>query len=122
MWVAGVNLTGPTEERAANLLRIDPISNTIGAALPVDAFSASAGADAVWVTSPGDGVNDSLHKPEAWVAQEIDPDLWGSKPGFTMCSGVLSTNCPPDYMPVVQVRRRCPSEHRPALWLLTLVK
>jgi TolB protein len=73
VWVAGVNLTGPSEERAANLLRIDPITNTISVALPVDAFSVSAGLDAVWVTSPADGVNDSLHKPEAWVAQEIDP-------------------------------------------------
>jgi hypothetical protein len=27
----------------------------------------------VWVTSPADGVDDSLHKPESWVAREIDP-------------------------------------------------
>jgi len=73
VWVAGVNLTGPSEERAANLLRVDPITNTISVALPVGAFSVSAGTDSVWVASPADGVNDSLHKPEAWVAQEIDP-------------------------------------------------
>ena len=41
--------------------------------LPVGEFSVRTGADAVWVTSPADGVNDSLHKPEAWVAQEVDP-------------------------------------------------
>ena len=41
--------------------------------LPVGAFSVRTGADAVWVTSPADGGNDSLHKPEAWVAQEVDP-------------------------------------------------
>jgi hypothetical protein len=73
VWVAGVNLTGPSEERAANLLRVDPITNTTSVALPVGAFSVSAGADSVWVTSPADGVNDSLRKPEAWVAQQIDP-------------------------------------------------
>jgi hypothetical protein len=75
--VAGVNLTAPSEERAANLLRIDPITNTISVALPVGAFSVRAGADSVWVTSPADGVNDSLHEPEAWVAQEIDPTTNG---------------------------------------------
>jgi TolB protein len=73
VWVAGVNLTGPSEERAADLLRIDPTANTISVALSVGAFSVRTGADAVWVTSPADGVNNSLHKPEAWVAQEIDP-------------------------------------------------
>jgi hypothetical protein len=41
--------------------------------LPVSAFSVGAGANRIWVTSPADGVNDSLHEPEAWVAQEIDP-------------------------------------------------
>lgn len=73
VWVAGVNLTGPSEERGANLLRIDPTTNSINAVLPVSAISVRAGADEVWVTSPADGVNDSLHKPEAWVAREIDP-------------------------------------------------
>jgi TolB protein len=73
VWVAGVNLTGPSEERGANLVRIDPTTNTITAVLPVSAFSVRAGADAVWVTSPADGVNDSVHKPESWVAREIDP-------------------------------------------------
>jgi hypothetical protein len=73
VWVAGVNLTGPSEERGADLVRIDPTTNTISAVLPVSAFSVRAGADAVWVTSPADGVNDSLHKPESWVAREIDP-------------------------------------------------
>jgi Adenylate and Guanylate cyclase catalytic domain len=73
VWVAGVNLTGPSEERGADLLRIDPITNSISAVLPVSAFSVQAGADAVWVTSPADGVNDFLHNPEAWVAREIDP-------------------------------------------------
>ncbi len=73
VWVAGVNLTGPSEERGANLLRIDPMTNSINAVLPVSAFSVRAGAGAVWVTSPADGVNDSLHKPEAWAAREIDP-------------------------------------------------
>ena len=73
VWVAGVNLTGPSEERAADLMRIDPTTNTISAVVPVSAFSVRAGADAVWVTSPADGVNDSVHKPESWVAQEIGP-------------------------------------------------
>jgi len=73
VWVAGVNLTGPSEERGADLVRVDPTTNTISAVLPVSAFSVRAGADAVWVTSPADGVNDSLHKPESWVAREIDP-------------------------------------------------
>jgi hypothetical protein len=73
VWVAGVNLTGPSEERGADLLRIDPITNSITGVLPVSAFSVQAGADPVWVTSPADGVNDSLHNPEAWVAREIDP-------------------------------------------------
>ena len=73
VWVAGVNLTGPSEERGADLVRIDPTTNSISAVLPVSAFSVRAGADAVWVTSPADGVNDSLHKPESWVAREIDP-------------------------------------------------
>jgi hypothetical protein len=27
----------------------------------------------VWITSPADGVNDSVHKPKSWVAREIDP-------------------------------------------------
>lgn len=73
VWVAGVNLTAPSEERGAELMRIDPTTNTIGAVVPVSAFSVRAGADAVWVTSPADGVNDSVHKPESWVAREIDP-------------------------------------------------
>jgi dipeptidyl aminopeptidase/acylaminoacyl peptidase len=73
VWVAGVNLTGPSEERGADLVRIDPSTNSISAVLPVSAFSVRAGADAVWVTSPADGVNDSLHKPEEWTAREIDP-------------------------------------------------
>jgi Tol biopolymer transport system component len=73
VWVAGVNLTGPSEERGADLLRIDPITNTVSAVLPVSAFSVQAGTDAVWVTAPADGVNDSLHQPEAWVTREIDP-------------------------------------------------
>jgi hypothetical protein len=73
VWVAGVNLTGPSEERGADLVRVDPSSNSISAVLPVSAFSVRAGADAVWVTSPADGVNDSLHKPEEWIAREIDP-------------------------------------------------
>jgi Tol biopolymer transport system component len=73
VWVAGVTLTGPSEERGADLVRIDPTTNTIAGVVPVSAFSVRAGADAVWVTTPADGVNDSLHKPEAWVAQEIDP-------------------------------------------------
>jgi Tol biopolymer transport system component len=72
VWVAGVNLTGPSEERGADLLRIDPVANSLSAVFPVSAFSVAAGADAVWVTAPADGVNDSLHKPEAWVAREID--------------------------------------------------
>jgi hypothetical protein len=72
VWVAGVNLTGG-EERGADLVRIDPTTNTISAVLPVAAFSVRASAGAVWVTSPADGVNDSLHKPEAWVARQIDP-------------------------------------------------
>lgn len=73
IWVAGVNLTGPSEERGADLVRIDPITNTVKARLPVSAFNVRAGADAVWVTFPADGVNDSLHKPEEWVARSIDP-------------------------------------------------
>jgi len=73
VWVAGVNLTGPSEERGADLRRIDPMTNSINAILPVSAFSVRAGAGAVWVTAPADGVNDSLHKPEAWAAREIDP-------------------------------------------------
>jgi hypothetical protein len=73
VWVAGVNLTGPSEERGADLVRIDPITNTVSARLPVSAFSVRAGADVTWVTSPADGVNDSLHKPEEWVARSIDP-------------------------------------------------
>jgi len=73
VWVAGVNLTGPSEERAADLLRIDPTTNTISAVTPVGAFSVRVGVDAVWTTSPADGVHDSLHNPEAWVAQEVDP-------------------------------------------------
>jgi dipeptidyl aminopeptidase/acylaminoacyl peptidase len=73
VWVAGVNLTGPSEERGAELVRIDPITNTVSARLPVSAFSVRAGADVTWVTSPADGVNDSLHKPEEWVARSIDP-------------------------------------------------
>lgn len=73
VWVAGVNLTGPSEERGADLVRIDPSTNSISAVLPVSAFSVRAGEDAVWVTQPADGVNDSLHKPESWVAREIDP-------------------------------------------------
>jgi hypothetical protein len=73
VWVAGVNLTRPSEERGADLLRIDPTTDTISAVLPVSAFSVRAGADVVWVTSPADGVNDSLHKPESWVARKIDP-------------------------------------------------
>jgi hypothetical protein len=73
VWVAGVNLTGPSEERGADLVRIDPTTNTIATVVPVSAFSVRAGADAVWITTPADGVNDSLHKPEAWVAEEIDP-------------------------------------------------
>jgi Tol biopolymer transport system component len=77
VWVAGVNLTGPSEERGADLLRIDPVANSVSAALPVSAFSVAAGADAVWVTAPADGVNDSLHKPETWVAREIDPTTNG---------------------------------------------
>jgi hypothetical protein len=72
VWVAGVNLTGPSEERGSDLLRIDPVANSVSAVLPVSAFSVAAGADAVWVTAPADGVNDSLHKPETWVAREID--------------------------------------------------
>jgi hypothetical protein len=73
VWVAGVNQTGPSEERGADLVRIDPETNSVAAILPVQAFSVQAGADAVWVTAPADGVNDSLHKPEAWVARRIDP-------------------------------------------------
>lgn len=72
VWVAGVNLTA-SEERGADLVRIDPTTNTISAVLPVAAFSVRASAGAVWVTSPTDGVNDSLHKPEAWEARQIDP-------------------------------------------------
>jgi len=73
VWVAGVNLTGSSEERGADLVRIDPTTNAISVVLPASAFSVGAGADTVWVTSPADGVNDSLHKPESWVAREIDP-------------------------------------------------
>ena len=73
VWVAGVSLTGPSEERGADLVRIDPLTNTVIAMLPVSAFSVQAGADAVWATAPADGINDSLHEPEAWVTQEIDP-------------------------------------------------
>jgi Tol biopolymer transport system component len=72
VWVAGVNLTGQSEERGADLLRINPVANVVSAVLPVSASSVGAGPDAVWVTAPADGVNDSLHKPEAWVAREID--------------------------------------------------
>jgi dipeptidyl aminopeptidase/acylaminoacyl peptidase len=73
VWVAGVNLTGPNEERGGDLVRVDPSTNSISAVLPVSAFSVRAGADAVWVTSPADGVNDSFHKPEEWIAREIHP-------------------------------------------------
>jgi len=73
IWVAGVNLMGPSEERGADLVRIDRITDTVKARLPVSAFSVRAGADAVWVTLPADGVNDSLHRPEEWVARSIDP-------------------------------------------------
>lgn len=72
VWVAGVNLVG-SEERGADLVRIDPTTNTISAVLAVSAFSIRASVDSVWVTSPADGVNDSLHKPEAWEARQIDP-------------------------------------------------
>jgi Tol biopolymer transport system component len=93
VWVAGVNLTGPSEERGANLIRIDPRTNSINVVLPVSAFSVGAGADRIWVTSPADGVNDSLHKPEAWVAQEIDPtnnEISGPVPLPGNVSGVLA--------------------------------
>lgn len=73
VWVAGVNLTGPSEERGADLARIDPVMNTISARLPVSAFSVRAGSDGVWVTLPANGINDSIHKTEAWVAEHIDP-------------------------------------------------
>jgi hypothetical protein len=72
VWVAGVNLTSPSEERGADLVRIDPSTNEIAAVIPVSAFSVRAGANAIWVTSPADGVNDSLRKPESWVAYQID--------------------------------------------------
>jgi hypothetical protein len=71
VWVAGVNLAG-SEERGVDLVRIDPTTNTISAVLPVAAFSVRASVDSVWVTSPTDGVNDSLHKPEAWEVRQID--------------------------------------------------
>ncbi|MGH2579564.1 MAG: hypothetical protein ACRDGP_01790 [Actinomycetota bacterium] len=73
VWVAGVNLTGPSEERGTDLVRVDPVANSVSATIPVPAFSVQAGASAVWVTAPADGVNDSLHNPEAWVAHTIDP-------------------------------------------------
>lgn len=72
VWVAGVNYSG-NAERGSDLIRIDPATDAIVATIPVSAFSVRAGADAVWVTSPADGVDDSLHKPESWVAREIDP-------------------------------------------------
>jgi hypothetical protein len=92
VWVAGVNLTG-SEERAADLVRIDPTTNTISAVLPVAAFSVRASAGAVWVTSPTDGVNDSLHNPEAWVARQIDPATNELSPPISLpdnVSGVLA--------------------------------
>jgi dipeptidyl aminopeptidase/acylaminoacyl peptidase len=95
VWVAGVNLTGPSEERGADLLRIDPTTDTISAVLPVSAFSVGAGADVVWVTSPADGVNDSLHKPESWVARKIDPttnDISAPIPLPGNVSGVLAVS------------------------------
>jgi len=93
VWVAGVNLTGPSEERGADLLRIDPNTNTVSAVLPVSAFSVQAGTDAVWVTAPADGVNDSLHQPEAWVTREIDPtadEISAPTPLPGNASGVLA--------------------------------
>src|SRR6266508_4163952 len=93
VWVAGVNLTGPSEERGADLLRIDPITNSVSAVLPVSAFSVKAGSDAVWVTAPADGVNDSLHQSEAWVTREIDPtadEISAPTPLPGHASGVLA--------------------------------
>jgi hypothetical protein len=92
VWVAGVNLTG-SEERGADLVRIDPTTNTISAVLPVSAFSVRASVDSVWVTSPADGVNDSLHKPEAWEARQIDPATNELSPSISLpdnVSGVLA--------------------------------
>lgn len=95
VWVAGVNLTGSSEELGADLLRIDPVTNSIRAVLPVSAFSVGAGADAVWVTAPADGINDSLHRPEAWVARQIDPisnEISAPIPLPGNVSGVLAVN------------------------------
>jgi dipeptidyl aminopeptidase/acylaminoacyl peptidase len=72
VWVVGVNYSG-NAERGSDLIRIDPVTNTIVATIPSPAYSVRAGEDAVWVTSPADGVDDSLHKAESWVAREIDP-------------------------------------------------
>ncbi len=72
VWVVGVSYSG-NAERGSDLIQIDPATNEIEDSIPGPAFSVRAGADAVWVTAPADGVNDSLHAPESWVAREVDP-------------------------------------------------
>ncbi len=72
VWLVGVKLTGPSEERGGSLVRIDLETNRIAAVIPVRAFSVGAGPGGVWVTFPEDGVVGRRAR-DRWLAQRIDP-------------------------------------------------
>jgi virginiamycin B lyase len=72
VWLVGVKLTGPSEERGGALVRVDPGTNRIAAIIPVAAFSVGAGPGGVWVSFPEDGVV-GRRAGDRWLAQRIDP-------------------------------------------------
>jgi hypothetical protein len=71
VWLLGPKLVNNNTEKGGDLVRVDPSTNRIQATIPVDGFSLGVGTDAVWVTSPSDGVFDSTN--ERWVTLRVDP-------------------------------------------------
>jgi hypothetical protein len=70
VWVLGPRLVDMDTEKGGDLIRVDPTTNEITAAIPVSGFSMAAGVDAVWVSGPVDGVNDEYGEP--WGVVVVD--------------------------------------------------
>jgi hypothetical protein len=72
VWILGSSLLPDDTQEGGDLIRIDPLTSSVVASIPVHGFRMAVGAEDVWVSHPADGILDG----KGIVDEHGDRWLW----------------------------------------------